>query len=186
MAALLAGCARTPITVSPGEGGTVAAVAPAPSRASAARLIDDGPPCTVRLEEVRDARPNPNDLGMMGPRPVHASDSVAWLQSALAPMKQDRRLRFVDTDAEAALLLRVELVKAYILTQNTQKSSNVVLRAVYSRDGKDLDAQVARGRDEGVDWMFGEEEAQGSLNRALAAAVLELDNDIAVRCRASK
>jgi len=101
-------------------------------------------------------------------------------------MKQDRRLRFVDTDAEAALLLRVELVKAYILTQNTQKSSNVVLRAVYSRDGKDLDAQVARGRDEGVDWMFGEEEAQGSLNRALAAAVLELDNDIAVRCRASK
>jgi hypothetical protein len=135
--------------------------------------------------DVRDVRPNPNDLGMMGGRPVHASDSAAWVQSALGSLKQDSRLRFVETDVEAPLTLHVELVKAYIQTITTQKNSNVVLRVVFSRNGKEIGTQIARGRDGGANWANGEEEAQGSLNRALAAAVAELDYDIGAQCGAA-
>ena len=195
LSGLLAACATTPITVAPtsiplmpSHGGPVDAAVPMPSSAppasspQAGRLVNDGPQCAVRLADVLDVRPNANDLGMMGMRAVHAADSVAWLKSALAALNQDRRLHIVDTDAEAQLVLRVELVKAYILTQNTQKSSNVVLRATFSRDGKEFDTQIARGRDEGANWAGGEEETQGSLNRAMVAAVWELDSAIAARC----
>jgi len=183
------GCATTPITVSPQSmplfppsSTAPATVKPATFDGPTRRMVDDGPQCTVRLADVRDIRPDPNDLGMMIGRSVHASDSVAWLRSALEALKQDGRLRLVDADAQ--LTLRVELVKAYILVQNTQKSSNVVVRAVYSRGDKELDTQIVRGRDEGANWANGEEEAQGSLNRALAAAVGELDNNIRAHCGA--
>ena len=163
--------------------------APVTVKASAAagppshQLVDAGPQCAVRLADVRDVRPDPNDLGMMIGRAVHASDSVAWLRSALEILKQDSRLRLVEADGDAALVVRVELVKAYILVQNTQKSSNVVIRAVYSRNGQDFDTEIVRGRDEGANWVNGEDEAEGSLNRALSAAASELDNGIAAHCR---
>jgi hypothetical protein len=145
---------------------------------------DNVPQCSVHLGEVHDVRLDPNDLGMMGVRAVRTTDSVAWLQAALAALKQDHRLRFVDDAKDAQLVLRIDLVKAYIMTITTQKTSNVVLRVGYSRNGKDLDMQIARGRDTGGNWANGDEEAQGSLNRALVGAVSELDEDIVARCRA--
>ncbi len=188
---LLAACATTPITVSP----TSTTIAPPSSggaivvprsgdlgKASVQPVTGDSGRCAVYLAEVRDTRPDTSSLGMMGRRAVLASDSVAWLRSALDVLKQDRRLRFVDGEKDAVFVLRVELVKAYIMAITTQKSSSVVLRVSYSRDGKDLDPQILRGRDTGGNWAFGEEETQGSLNRALSAAVSELDNDIVAHC----
>ena len=133
---------------------------------------------------MRDVRSDPGDLGMMGPRDVRTSDSAAWLAAALATMKQDPRLHFVDDDKDAEFALRIELVKAYVMTMTTQKSANIVLRASYSRGGKELDTQVARGRDTGTNWANGADEAQGALNRAMSAAISELDNDIVARCQA--
>lgn len=146
----------------------------------------DRPPCAVYLADVRDIRVDPNDLGTMGGREITTPDSLAWLQTALAKLKQDPRLRFVDADKGAELVLRIELVKAYIMAITTEKSSNVVLRVGYSRDGKYLDTQIARGRDLGADWINGDDEVQGSLDRALTAAVWELGNDIVNRCDASR
>ena len=185
LAGLLAACSTAPITVAPTAQlppapDTVVA-RPAPSR----HLVDESPPCTVRLGVVNDIRPEPNDLGMMGMRAVHAADSVAWLKSALEVLKEDRRLLVDDNDKMPALVVNVDLVKAYILTMNTQKSANVVLRASYTRGGKDFGSDIARGRDTGANWANGEEEAQGALNRALVAAVWELDYEMVVRCRAT-
>jgi hypothetical protein len=193
---LAAACTTTPITVAPSSVQSVqvlprasdapATVKPAAFAESSRPSVETGPQCAVRLADVRDVRPDPNDLGMMIGRAVHASDSVAWFRVSLETLKQDGRLRFVDADADAQLVLRVELVKAYIMVQNTQKSSDVVIRVVYSRDGKDFDTQIVRGRDEGANWVNGEDEAQGSLNRALAAAVGELDSNIGAHCRAAQ
>jgi len=135
---------------------------------------------------VRDVRLDPNDLGMAGQRYVQTIDSVAWLSGALSSMKNDPRLRFVDNDDDAEFTLRIELVKAYIMTITTQKSANVVLRANYSRNGTAIDTQIARGRDTGANWANGSEEVQGALNRALSAAVSELDNAIVTHCRSSR
>jgi len=192
LSGLLAACTTKPITVDPASVPLLphtsdapvmlkpAAFAEQPSHA----VIDAAALCAIRLADVRDVRPDPNDLGMMIGRAVHASDSAAWFRNAIETLKQDGHLRFVDTDADAQLVLRVELVKAYILVQNTQKSSNVVIRVVYSKGGTEFDTQIARGRDEGANWINGEDEAQGSLNRALLAAVGELDANISAHCRA--
>jgi hypothetical protein len=190
---LLADCSTTPITVSststalfpPASGGIAVAPEPAPSRSSSALPTNDGSePCLVHLADVRDARPDPNDLGMMGLRVVRTADSLTWVQTALGPLKQDRRLLFVGDDKSAELVLKIELVKAYVMTMNTQKSANVVLRVGYDHEGKDLDAQIARGRDTGANWANGAGEAQGALDRALTAAVSELDDEIVARCHA--
>ncbi len=190
--ALASGCAKTPITVTPSSVPLLPPSSTAPVSVHAETLAESAPHsetgagagCAIRLADVRDIRPNPNELGMMIGRAVRASDSVAWLRSALESLKRDGRLRFVDVDSDARFVLRVELVKAYILVQNTQKSSNVVLRAVYRRGDKDFDTQIARGSDVGANWVNGDEEAQSSLNRALAAAVAVLSHDIVAHCSA--
>jgi hypothetical protein len=191
LSGLVAACATTPITVEPTSvpmfppaSGAPATVKPA-AFAGSRQLVDAGPSCAVRLADVRDVRPDPNDLGMMIGRAVKASDSQAWFRSAVDGLKQDQRLHFVDADADAQVILRAELVKAYILVQNTEKSANVVIRAVYMRDGKDIDSQIVRGSDVGANWVNGEGEAQGSLNRALAAAVSELDQNLGAHCNAA-
>ena len=188
---ILVGCSSAPISVAPSStpllpqarGGTL--VGPRLSdAASARRPVDASPPCPVHLVDVRDTRVDPDALGMMGLRAVRTADSAAWLQAGLATLKQDGRLRYADDAKDATFDLRIELVKAYVMTMNTQKTANVVLRASYSRDGKPLDAQIARGRDTGANWVNGDDEAQGALDRALAAAVVEIDSDIVTRCRA--
>jgi hypothetical protein len=189
---LVAACAATPITVSststpmmPSGSGqvTVAPTADTPDNESKRIPAADGTNCVVHLTDVRDVRLNPDDLGMMGGRAVHTDNSIAWVQNALNALKQDSRLTFAAGDSNAQLTLRIELVKAYIMTLTTQKSSNVVVRISYTRNGKDFDSQIVRGRDESGNWANGADEAQGSLNRALASAVSQLGNDIVARCK---
>ena len=188
---LLADCSTTPITVSPTSTAllpptsgriAVASRRESPRSSSALAMKGGSQPCTVHLVDVRDVRPDPNELGMMILRVVRTADSVAWVQTALGTMKQDPRLLFVGDDRNAPLVLKIELIKAYIITMNTQKSANIVLRVRYNHEGKDLDAQIARGRDTGANWVNGADEAQGALDRALSAAVSDLDNEIVARC----
>jgi hypothetical protein len=194
---LLADCETTPITVPitvptksatthlPAKGEIARAPRHGSSNLPAARTAEDvSQPCTVQLAGVSDTRPDPNELGMMAMRVVRTEDSVSWVRTALDALAQDSRLAIVDDNKNAALVLNVELVKAYILTMNTQKSANVVLRASYKHEGKDLDSEIARGRDTGANWANGAEEAQGAIDRALSAAVSELDNEVVARCRA--
>lgn len=193
-AVLLAACSTDPITISPTSttllpaptGQVVVGPQSTPRGSPSAKPVNDGPRCAVHVADVRDVRLDPNDLGMAGQRYVQTVDSVAWLSGALSSMKNDPRLRFVDNDDDAEFTLRIELVKAYIMTITTQKSANVVLRANYSRNGTAIDTQIARGRDTGANWANGSEEVQGALNRALSAAVSELDNAIVTHCRSSR
>jgi hypothetical protein len=188
---MITACAAAPATATStsiplfpqASGAPIVASAPS-AQASGQASTGDRASCAVYLADVRDVRVDPNDLGMMGMRAIKTPDSDAWLQAALATLKKDPRLRFVDAGKDADLVLRIELVKAYVMTITTQKTSNVVLRVGYSRDDKELDTQIARGRDTGANWVNGDDEAQGSLNRALSAAVWELGNDIVNRCDA--
>jgi len=190
---LLGSCATTPITVSsdstqllPSSSGTVS-VAPGPANSGPAfgQLPPGARPCAVHLADVVDLRTDPNDLGMMGLRDVRATDSTLWLKNAVAALSRDPRLRLVDDEKDASLIVRIELIKAYIMTMNTQKSANVVLRVGYRHAGRDdLDTEIARGRETGANWVNGADEAQGALNRALSAAVKDVDVAIVSRCQA--
>lgn len=193
-AVLLSACSTDPITISstsapllpPPSGQVMVLPEPAPQGSPSIEPIVDGSRCAVHLTDVIDVRPDPNDFGMVGQRSVRSPDSVAWLRAALSTLQQEARLRFVDDDRRAEITIRIELVKAYIMTMNTQKTANVVLRARYSRNGTAIDTQIARGRDTGVNWANGSDEVRGALNRALSAAVSELGNAIVIRCRASR
>jgi hypothetical protein len=171
---MLAGCERPPIAVVPQP---PAETAPHPR-------TDATPACTVRLAEVSDIRIDPASLGTMIGRPVRTSDSMAWFQSALSALKKDDRLRFVEDDRDAPLVLRIALAKAYIMPITTQKIAAVVIRVSYSRNGKDIDTQYLRGAETDANWVNGEDEAIGALQRVLTQAVNALDTDVLAHCRA--
>ena len=174
VAVILAGCTQTPIAVGPQP----------PEERTPHPRTDATPACTVRLAEVSDIRIDPASLGTMIGRPVRTSDSMAWFQSALSALKKDDRLRFVEDDRDAPLVLRVALAKAYIMPITTQKIAAVVIRVSYSRGGKDIDAQYVRGAETDANWINGDAEAIGALQRVLTQAVDALDSDILAHCRA--
>lgn len=192
---LLAGCMNGPpiimpthsVSVSPPLSGTVEGAPQSSSSGPGSQhfAADNSNRCAIHLADIHDTRPDPGSLGMMGGRAVKTEDSVAWVRAALSTLDQDRRLIVTDDVKTIRFSLRIELAKAYIMTITTQKSSNVVLRVSYSRDGQELDTQILRGRDTGGNWVNGENEARGSLNQALADAVHDLDEDIVAHCHAN-
>ncbi len=138
--------------------------------------------CRVHIADVRNARENPEFMGQMGPRPVIAADAVTWVRSALETMNAFPRLRLVGEGDEADLELRIELIKAYVMSYASAKASDVVVRVGYSRQGRKLDERVIRGTDNGTNWINGEGEMQSSLNGALASLVQQLDRDVIAHC----
>jgi len=135
--------------------------------------------CHVHLANVQDARPDTQSMGTMGLRAVRASDTVGWVRSGVQSLSQDSRITFVDDPA--ALMLKVDLVQAYINSKGTEKSATVVLRAIYS----DSDKPIFRGNDDSLNWNNTDSETQAGLDAALAHALEALDRDIASRCSKS-
>jgi hypothetical protein len=183
----LAGCAnRAPVTLS-------SQFTP-PNNASwsspQANRADAGPAdtCRIRLGDVLDARADPQDLGDIGGRPIHQADQIAWLRSGLMSLNRDSRIQIVDAAAteKPDLEVSVELLKAYVISITSDKSTNVVLRIRYARQGAALGEQIYRGTDTGVNWISGGDETQASLDYALAQILGDVDRDILARCDAEK
>ena len=62
------------------------------------------------------------------------------------------------------------------------KTADVVLQVHISRRGGLATDQVYRGTDEAPNWIAGDEETQGALNRALAQALAQIRTDLLARC----
>jgi hypothetical protein len=185
VAALLAGCNdRPPVALStqydPGN---------APLRQQHPALKSTGvtgPACAVQLGEIRDLRLDPQSMGAIGYRPIRSADPVSWVRSGLVSITNDRRIAFVGADPNASFEIGADLMKAYILSQATQKSANVVLRIHYSRNGATWDERIYRGVDVGANWVGGEDESQSALDRALSSALEQIRQDLLTRCAAPK
>jgi hypothetical protein len=179
---LLAAC-TSPIALTPQYTPSGYGPPPPPRETWARRpLVDAGPVCTIRLVDVADIRPDKTAMGTVGGRTVSETDSVAWLNAALRTLSRDPRVRFAPDGAHADLELRVRLIKAYIINITTAKSSNVVLRTSFERDGIVIDESVERGRDTGTNWASGEDETKDSLDSALSRAMDALDVDLIAHC----
>jgi hypothetical protein len=140
--------------------------------------------CVVRLGQVSDSVDDPHVLGSIGGRPIHAADLDAWIRSGFDALKSDPRLDV--GDAANALVVDLEVLKAYTLSLTTEKSTNLVFRARFSGRGGDSAEQVYRGVDTAVNWNSGQGETQTSFDRALAQVLDQLDHDIVARCTTSE
>jgi hypothetical protein len=139
--------------------------------------------CVVRLGKVSDSVDDPHVLGSIGGRPIHAADLDAWIRSGFGALRGDARLEVVDAaDSGNAVVVDLEVLKAYTLSLTTEKSTNLVFRARFSGAGGNDAEQVYRGVDTAVNWNSGEGETQTSFDRALGQVLDQLDRDIVARC----
>ncbi len=142
--------------------------------------------CRIHLAEIRDLRSDPQSMGMLQNRPVRATDSISWVRSGFDALSRDSRMRLVDGVADDSdLVLRVELINAYVMNVTTEtRAVSVVLRVRYERGGAMLDEQVYRGRHDALTWGTGESETQSSFDTALAQLLATVDRDVVARCPA--
>jgi hypothetical protein len=141
--------------------------------------------CVVELAGVRDMRADPESMGAVGSQVFQAADTAGWVRSGFQSLGRDPRIKFVDKAAPAdpALLLNVELLKAYVTTVTSEThAATVVLRVHYSGQNGMRTDQVYRGTDNGVTWLSAGSEGQSSFNAALTEALEAIDRDILARC----
>jgi len=180
LAAVLSGCAPTSPIELPTQ-------YQAPSDADDPVAVDPhATACLVRLDDVHDLRSDPETMGSVFTM-VKAKDSRQWVLNGLRSMGIDKRLRLLDRPQPdgGELLVSTELVKAYIMAQNTQKAANIVLRVRYSRGGVALSEHVYRGAVTNIDWAGGVGETVASLNEALYRDVAQIHDDILKLCPAA-
>jgi len=175
--AALSACASTPITVSnsftPPMGWLATRHAP-PKVAP--------PACRIGLGAIRDTRIDPGSMGSIGYRTIRIADSTAWLRSGLLALNRDRRLVVADGTEKADIAVEVEVLKAYMMSITTSKTTAVILKLRTSRPGEQTVEQVYRGDDVGGNWNSGEGESQTAFDRALSVALLAIDRDLVARC----
>ncbi|HEY8949985.1 MAG TPA: hypothetical protein VIM56_13960 [Rhizomicrobium sp.] len=133
--------------------------------------------CAIRLVEVRDARADMRSMGTIGARMIDEPDSVAWMRSGFDTLKRDARISFAD--GGKAMDLKVEILKAYMLSITEAKTTNIVVRIDY---GGAQPEGVYRGTDTGLNWASGSGETQSSFDRAMAQLMASIDEDIVARC----
>jgi hypothetical protein len=142
--------------------------------------------CRVRLESVADTRVDPHMMGTIAMRDIHVADSVAWFRSGIAALSRDPRLEITgDATTKDAIVLSVEIIKAYMLSQATAKSTNIVVRVRFSGRGGASAEQVYRGLDQDVNWWSSQDETQHAFDRAMANFLEALDTDLVARCNTS-
>jgi hypothetical protein len=140
----------------------------------------------VRLAGVQDMRDDPQAAGTFSERFVHAEDAPAWLRSGLLSISRDTRLDLSDQTPPAAaeLVIKVDLLKLYMLPINEAKSANVVIRVHYVGRTAQADEQVYRGAFTSLNWTGAGGEARGAFDVALSRVLEDLDRDLAARCTA--
>ena len=140
--------------------------------------------CLVRLAEVVDLRTDPRSMGVAYNRDIHSQDAAAWIRSGLQSLAPVPGVRFIDQDQAdgSELVLKVELIKAYVMTITTQNAANVVIRIHYSQGP--AAEPVYRGAVTRVDWANGDDEIQSALNQALTQLLPKVQSDIRQHCLA--
>lgn len=177
----LAACADQPVQLAPHY-------TPTDSLAEAHHASPEGRgPCRVLLAGVQDLRDDPQAAGTFSERFVHAEDAPAWLRSGLLSISRDARLTLGDqTPADKAeLVIKVDLLKLYMLPINQAKSANVVVRVHYAGPTAPPDEQVYRGAYTSLNWTGAAGEARGAFDVALSKVLESVDRDLASRCAAS-
>jgi hypothetical protein len=172
----LSGCVPKPIEIRP---------QPLPPAQEAQKATARS--CAVTVAEIKDVRSDQQTMGNLGGRPLYVTDAAAWVRAGIAARRTPDPVRYGDSLAAHPdePTLKIELIKAYIITITSVKSANVVLRVTRSQNGSEPQTQIYRGRDTGLNWAASDDEAQGALDAALSDALDRMETDMKMRCQLS-
>lgn len=141
------------------------------------------PVCSASVGEITDARPDTQTMGHLGGRFVRNDDTAGWLRSGFETLSMDKRIRMVKAaEIGDGFVLNVTLLKSYMEGHATAKSSTVVVRVNYTKDGAPAGEKIFRGDHTDVNWASGDGEASDALNRALVEAIAQTHDDLLERC----
>ncbi len=140
------------------------------------------PVCSVRIGEVADVSADMS-MGHLGDIPLRGDDKIGWLRSGFEMLALDKRFAMTDTaDTGDGFVLNVTLLKSYLESHTTSKSSTVVVRVGYVRAGEPAGEKTFRGDQTDINWTGGMNEASDSLNRALREVIAQAHDDLLARC----
>jgi hypothetical protein len=146
-----------------------------------AKLLPGETACRVQLGDIHDLRESADEaVGTIGYRPLRLNDTAGWVRSGILTITRSPKINFVDANAD--LVLNIDLLKAYIRSAPTSKSANVVIRVHYAVHGLPADETLFRGLDAGMNWNSEDGEAQSALDRALSQILVNLSSDIVAHC----
>ena len=180
-ALLLGACSTAPVNLASTYTPPPAPVGATKTAARSAELK-----CSVYLESVLDQRSDKNQMGNIAGNPVHAADMKSWVSSGIASLTlQGYHVDQQQATPDDTLFMDVELLKAYMISITTSKSTNMVVRVTYKKpDGSVLATQIYRGVDTSIDWSGGEGETNESFRRATTQLVDQVGSDLYGYCKA--
>lgn len=141
--------------------------------------------CRVRIVALRDARTDPETMGVLLDRAVKSPpDRDAWLKSIAGGLTaRDIDVRF-DEDDEKALAISLTLRTAWLSLLKSTKQASVVFRlepgdAYSGKAARDYRASITA-----TNWIGSRSEIQGMIDRAIAASLDQLAADLRQACGA--
>lgn len=143
----------------------------------AERVIDSAEHCAISIVSVTDARRDPTGFGNFAHLASLDQQNVErWLSSGVMRLN-----RVADVAPDEVVKVSVELLKLYVNMVGPNFSSTAVLRATINGPAQSS-VDLFRGSDFSANWGFAESEVEGTLERALRAAITELAGSVSQQC----
>jgi hypothetical protein len=130
--------------------------------------------CAFSIQSVEDLRDD-KALGRVAFTRVDGDHFAAWFAEALksVPGYQPQ---------PATLVMKVEILKAYIQSLATMKSANLVVRVHVAQHGHAPRTKLYRGVDNSTNWSSSEDEIQAAFDSAMAHLQRQMAADLATGC----
>lgn len=153
-----------------------------------AAVVTSQPSCKVATT-ILDSRSADEIVSGVGSTKVTPASIVEWVETGLSvhqtPNYQLSWKPLADEQPFTGqqLKMQLKLRKMYLLSQNTSKSTTIVLSAeLFDAQGKSLGQTTSRGADTSVNWVNASGEAYAAFERSLDQALTGLDGFIAKHC----
>jgi hypothetical protein len=145
--------------------------------------------CKLAITEISDLRSDPTTIGLMGGRVVYGpAEPRAWIEKVLAGLKAygaDVTFPPPGSTRPTDLVATASLVTAWVSGMATAKTSSVVVRIRYDKDGAMLKEASYRGAESEVNWFNSSDEIQAMIDAALTQILEAMSRDLVSLCPAS-
>jgi hypothetical protein len=134
--------------------------------------------CAFSIQSVEDLRDD-KALGRVALTRVDGDHFATWFADGLKSVPGYR-------PQPATVVMKVEVLKAYIQSLATMKSANLVVRVHVAQDGHAPRTKLYRGVDNSTNWSSSENEIQAAFDGAMGHLRQQMAADLAATCPAAR